>query len=569
MLTEHPLGLAHPDTLERKIEDGIGWVLSNHDNKWYPEKFADYIKRNRPVPVRMQGEDPEKYQTYKNPDVRTRYLRLKNLRRANVRSQYTPEMIEEWKKCRRDIVYFAENYCAITHIDYGTIKVQLRDYQKDMLRIMHDNRTNVHKLSRQLGKTTAVAIFLAHYVCFNKSKNVGILAHKGSMAREVLMRVKEAIENLPDFLQPGIVEWNKGSIELENGSRIGAFASSPDAVRGNSFSFIYIDECVSGKTKVTLRNKETGEIKEYTMYEVKQLAAKQELARIKSTIEPHAKNSNLTRGLVSGITSSMLTQWKEFFDKNFHKTESMREFVYCVCNDVIERPVCKHCSGRVEFSKVKPRYNTVCSKSCNGKTPKRRGLFNNNWRIATRYLCPICNEFTAKTKGFACRACGHKKQGDAMRELYKSHRDDMIAKCNPKKTDSQREAQSNTMKDKIMSGEFTPRTSNRLNHERIQQHGHKFRSTWELMFYEKMVSRGVELEYETLRIPYTFNGKRHVYITDFVDRKNKVVYEVKPKSQIDTPKVKAKELSAVEWCDNNGYTFKYITEDNINGNLEN
>lgn len=90
--------------------------------------------------------------------------------------------------------------------------------------------------------TTAVAIFLAHYVCFNKAKSVGILAHKGSMSAEVLDRTKQAIELLPDFLQPGIVEWNKGNITLDNGSSIGAYASSPDAVRGNSFSLIYIDE---------------------------------------------------------------------------------------------------------------------------------------------------------------------------------------------------------------------------------------------------------------------------------------------------------------------------------------
>ncbi|USL84061.1 terminase DNA packaging enzyme large subunit [Escherichia phage W115] len=242
---EHPLHLAHPSTLENKIDsNGIEWILSKHDDKWYPKKFSDYLKLNRPQKIRMQSTDPTNYKFFKDSDnIRTRYMRLKNLRRANIKTQYTPEMIAEWKRCRKDIVYFAETYCAITHIDYGTIKVQLRDYQKDMLKIMHENRMSAHKLSRQLGKTTAVAIFLAHYVCFNKDKAVGILAHKGSMAVEVLERTKQAIELLPDFLQPGIVEWNKKSIVLENGSSIGAYASSPDAVRGNSFSFIYIDEC--------------------------------------------------------------------------------------------------------------------------------------------------------------------------------------------------------------------------------------------------------------------------------------------------------------------------------------
>lgn len=242
---EHPLHLAHPSTLETKIDsNGVEWILSKHDDKWYPKKFSDYLKLNRPQKIRMQSTDPSNYKFFKDSDnIRTRYMRLKNLRRANIKTQYTPEMIAEWKRCRKDIVYFAETYCAITHIDYGTIKVQLRDYQKDMLKIMHENRMSAHKLSRQLGKTTAVAIFLAHYVCFNKDKAVGILAHKGSMAVEVLERTKQAIELLPDFLQPGIVEWNKKSIVLENGSSIGAYASSPDAVRGNSFSFIYIDEC--------------------------------------------------------------------------------------------------------------------------------------------------------------------------------------------------------------------------------------------------------------------------------------------------------------------------------------
>lgn len=90
--------------------------------------------------------------------------------------------------------------------------------------------------------TVASAIFLAHFVTFNKDKSIGVLAHLGSMAREVLDRTKQVIEFLPDFMQPGIIEWNKGSVEFDNGSSISAFASSPDAIRGNSFSILYIDE---------------------------------------------------------------------------------------------------------------------------------------------------------------------------------------------------------------------------------------------------------------------------------------------------------------------------------------
>lgn len=247
---DHPLNVGDnivirpPSQLETKVEDGITWMKSQWDGKWYPTKFDDYLRINGIVKIRLQGEDPNLFQTFKDKNnKRSRYMGLPNLKRANIKTAWTKEMVQEWKKCRDDIVYFAEKYCAITHIDYGTIKVQLRDYQRDMLKIMHSKRMTVCNLSRQLGKTTVVAIFLAHFVCFNKDKAVGILAHKGSMSAEVLDRTKQAIELLPDFLQPGIVEWNKGSIELDNGSSIGAYASSPDAVRGNSFAMIYIDEC--------------------------------------------------------------------------------------------------------------------------------------------------------------------------------------------------------------------------------------------------------------------------------------------------------------------------------------
>lgn len=569
---EHPLHLAHPSTLETKIDsNGIEWILSKHDDKWYPKKFSDYLKLNRPQKIRMQSTDPTNYKFFKDSDnIRTRYMRLKNLRRANIKTQYTPEMIAEWKRCRKDIVYFAETYCAITHIDYGTIKVQLRDYQKDMLKIMHENRMSAHKLSRQLGKTTAVAIFLAHYVCFNKDKAVGILAHKGSMAVEVLERTKQAIELLPDFLQPGIVEWNKKSIVLENGSSIGAYASSPDAVRGNSFSFIYIDECVSGLTKVTLRDKLTGEVKEYTMLEVKMMAIQQKLNKIKELLLPHAKNPNLTRGWVPGVTMDMLEEYKEFFDTHFHKTESMREFIACVTNDILERPVCstKGCGCRVELSKNGPYYKDKCHNYCTEKLPGRLGKISSKMVIFRRFECPECGMYAVKNEGYLCRKCGYAKQGEAMKRLYVENGDEMRKKCNGKKTPEQRAKQSEQVKQRILNGEFTPKTTNRLNHSRIKYDGHSFRSSWELAFYKDMKAKGVNIEYETLRVTYKFKGKNHVYITDFVDHDNKIVYEVKPKRLVEDPKTMAKEQAAIEWCKENGYTFEYIHEDYINELLE-
>ena len=219
------------------------YFKSQHDDIWYPEKFEVYMQEYPVRKVNLQANDPSDFKTFKDKtNRRSRYLNNPNLRRAWIQTKWTKEMVEEWVRCRDDIIYFAENYCSIIHIDHGTIKLQLRQYQKDMLKIMHENRMSINSLSRQLGKTTVVGIFLAHFVVFNEAKNIGILAHKADMSREVLERTKQALALLPDFLQPGIVIWNQGDIELENGCKIGAYSSSPDAVRGNSFALIYLDE---------------------------------------------------------------------------------------------------------------------------------------------------------------------------------------------------------------------------------------------------------------------------------------------------------------------------------------
>lgn len=244
---QQPDGILHikderGDITIREV-NSCNYYKSQHDDTWYPEFYDQYYEQTRFKKIKIQGTKPHEFKTYKNRfDKKTRYLGLPNLKKANVPTKWTNEMIDEWKKCRDDIIYFSK-YCAIIHLDHGIIQMNLRPYQEDMLRIMSESRMSQHNLSRQLGKTTATSIYLAHYVVFNEAKNVGILAHKASMSREVLERTKQIIELLPDFLQPGIVEWNKGSIELENGCGIGAYSSDPDAVRGNAFALIYVDEC--------------------------------------------------------------------------------------------------------------------------------------------------------------------------------------------------------------------------------------------------------------------------------------------------------------------------------------
>lgn len=172
----------------------------------------------------------------------TSYLSNPKLKRAGVEHEYTEEQIKEYLKCSKDPIYFIKNYTKIVHIDKGIVPFDMWDFQEKMVKTFHENRYSIAKMPRQCGKTTSVGSYILWSILFNENYNVAILANKLSMAREILSRIQLAYENLPKWLQQGIIEWNKGSIELENGSKILASATSSSAVRGGSFNLIYLDE---------------------------------------------------------------------------------------------------------------------------------------------------------------------------------------------------------------------------------------------------------------------------------------------------------------------------------------
>ena len=170
------------------------------------------------------------------------YLGNPNLKKANVAQSFTPDQIEEFIKCSKDPVYFIQKYIKIVSLDKGLIPFEMYDFQVDMTRKFHDNRFNIAKLPRQSGKSTIVTSYLLWYVLFNDNVNVAILANKAATAREMLQRLQLSYENLPKWLQQGINQWNRGSLELENGSKIMAASTSASAVRGMSFNVIFLDE---------------------------------------------------------------------------------------------------------------------------------------------------------------------------------------------------------------------------------------------------------------------------------------------------------------------------------------
>ena len=170
------------------------------------------------------------------------YLGNPNLKGVGVSVDWTPEAVEEYKKCTESPLYFIKNYVQIVNVDRGLVKFDMWDFQEDMVNHFHDERFVICKMPRQTGKSTTIISYLLHYILFNSEVNVAVLANKGAVARELLSRLQLAYEHLPKFLQQGVTVWNKGNIELENGSKILASATSGSAVRGSSFNIIFLDE---------------------------------------------------------------------------------------------------------------------------------------------------------------------------------------------------------------------------------------------------------------------------------------------------------------------------------------
>ena len=172
----------------------------------------------------------------------TTYLGNPNLKKANVQQEWTKKELLEYSKCMEDPLYFIQNYVKIVSLDEGLVPFKMYPFQKEMVGTFHNNRFTICKLPRQSGKSTTMVSYLLHYALFNPSVNIAILANKAATARDLLGRLQLAYEHLPHWLQQGVMSWNKGSLELENGSKILASSTSASAVRGGSYNIIFLDE---------------------------------------------------------------------------------------------------------------------------------------------------------------------------------------------------------------------------------------------------------------------------------------------------------------------------------------
>lgn len=193
------------------------------------------------------------------------YLGNPNLPNKHWKEEYTLEMVNDLKRCKEDLLYFAANFFYIIDPDKGKVKIELFDYQKKALNTLLNNRQVILLASRQVGKTTLLTIYALWIACFNEYQNIIIVANKESTAIEIFRRVRLAYEEMPNWAKSPAREYGKTSLELENGSRIGISTTTGSAARGASIN------CVAGETFITLRDKETDKVFDITIKELESI----------------------------------------------------------------------------------------------------------------------------------------------------------------------------------------------------------------------------------------------------------------------------------------------------------
>lgn len=182
------------------------------------------------------------YQKALNAAIK-RYLANPMLKAAGQEIQYTKKQVEEYIKCSESAVYFVSKWVKIINVDLGLVTIDLYPKQQEMIQTAQNNRFVIINAARQIGKTTTMAVgYILWYILFHPDKRVGILANKEATAIEILSRIRIAYQNLPMWMQQGVVEWKKSTITLENGSSVRASSTSSSAIRGWSINCLYLDE---------------------------------------------------------------------------------------------------------------------------------------------------------------------------------------------------------------------------------------------------------------------------------------------------------------------------------------
>lgn len=155
------------------------------------------------------------------------------------------EQLEDFIKCSDPIngyLYFMDNFFMIQHPTRGSMNYHPWDYQKRLIETYHKYRFSISLMPRQTGKSTSAAGYLLWYAMFVPDSTILIAAHKYAGAQEIMQRIRYAYENCPDHIKAGVVTYNKGSLDFDNGSRIISATTTENTGRGLSISLLYLDE---------------------------------------------------------------------------------------------------------------------------------------------------------------------------------------------------------------------------------------------------------------------------------------------------------------------------------------
>ena len=167
------------------------------------------------------------------------------VKKAYQKETFTEEQIREFVKCADPITgpkYFLDNYFYIQHPTRGRMKYQPFGYQEKLIDTYHNYRYSISLMPRQTGKSTSAAGYLLWYAMFVPDSTILVAAHKYTGSQEIMQRIRYAYESVPDHIRAGVVSYNKGSIDFDNGSRIVSATTTENTGRGMSISLLYCDE---------------------------------------------------------------------------------------------------------------------------------------------------------------------------------------------------------------------------------------------------------------------------------------------------------------------------------------
>ena len=161
------------------------------------------------------------------------------------RQTFTEQELDEFMRCadlEHGPEYFMDNFFYIQHPVRGKMLYHPFEYQKRLIHTYHNYRFSISMMPRQTGKSTSAAGYLLWYAMFIPDSTILIAAHKYTGSQEIMQRIRYAYELCPDHIRAGVISYNKGSIDFENGSRIVSATTTENTGRGMSISLLYADE---------------------------------------------------------------------------------------------------------------------------------------------------------------------------------------------------------------------------------------------------------------------------------------------------------------------------------------